>query len=424
MKRKIIIMNIIIIFIISFSKVNATSIPVWSSMKISSKSNSLNIIDDDSLNPNAIAQTSGKIVTVENNPLNLTCGGAVLIEQNSGTVLYDYNMHQKLRPASVTKVMTILLIMEALDSGRISLTDKVPCSEEASNMGGSQIWLDTTEELTVDEMLKAICVVSANDCTVAMAEFLEGSEDAFVSKMNEKAKALGMNDTTFKNCHGIDEDGHETCPYDIALMSRELLTKHPTIMNYTTIYMDSLRDGKSQLVNTNKLIKNYDGCTGLKTGSTSVALFNLSASATRNDLSLIAVIMKAETSQVRFAEARKLLDYGFSNYQYKALANKNETVGVANVGKGLKSTTDAVFKDNFGLILPKSNSQDIDQKVEIYNNISAPVTKGQKIGEVTFSNNGETIGTVDLISNEDIEKYGIFTMSKKVYTNWFTLLRK
>ncbi len=166
MKRKIIIMNIIIIFIISFSKVNATSIPVWSSMKISSKSNSLNIIDDDSLNPNAIAQTSGKIVTVENNPLNLTCGGAVLIEQNSGTVLYDYNMHQKLRPASVTKVMTILLIMEALDSGRISLTDKVPCSEEASNMGGSQIWLDTTEELTVDEMLKAICVVSANDYDV------------------------------------------------------------------------------------------------------------------------------------------------------------------------------------------------------------------------------------------------------------------
>ena len=274
-----------------------------------------------SKNDTTLIQTNN---TVTENPLKLTCGGAILIEQNSGEVLYDYNAHEKLRPASVTKVMTVLLIMEALDSGKISLTDTIPCSENANKMGGSQIWLDTTEKLTVDEMLKAICVVSANDCTVAMAEYLEGSEEAFVAKMNEKAKSLGMNDTTFKNCHGIDEDGHETSPYDIALMSRELLTKHPSITKYTTIYMDSLRDGKSQLVNTNKLVRNYDGCTGLKTGSTSVALFNLSASATRNDLSLIAVVMKAETSAVRFEEARKLLDYGFSNYQYKSLAVKGE----------------------------------------------------------------------------------------------------
>ncbi len=332
---------------------------------------------------NQSKQSNNKLIetsnTIQNNPLNLSCGGAILIEQNSGEVLYDYNMHEKLRPASVTKIMTVLLIMEALDSGKISLTDKIPCSENASNMGGSQIWLDTTEQLTVDEMLKAICVVSANDCTVAMAEYLEGSEEAFVAKMNEKAKALGMSDTTFKNCHGIDEDGHVTSPYDIALMSKELLTKYPNITNYTTIYMDSLRDGKSQLVNTNKLVRNYEGCTGLKTGSTSVALFNLSASATRNNLSLIAVIMKAETTQVRFEEARKLLDYGFSNYQYQSLAVKNKSVGTASIGKGLKNKTEAVFSDNFGLILQKSNSQNIEQSIEIYDNISAPINIRNKI---------------------------------------------
>ena len=217
-------------------------------------------------------------------------------------------MHESLRPASVTKVMSILLIMESLDSGQIKLEDKVPCSENARSMGGSQIWLNETETLTVNEMLKAMCVVSANDCTVAMAEFLAGSQEAFVEKMNTRAKELGMNDTCFKNCHGIDEDGHITSSYDIALMSRELLTKHPSIKNYTTIWMDSLRDGKSQLVNTNKLIRNYQGATGLKTGSTSLALYNLSASATRNGLSLIAVIMKAPSTKVRFAEAQKLLD--------------------------------------------------------------------------------------------------------------------
>lgn len=178
----------------------------------------------------------------KSNSLNLESGSAILIEQNSGKVLYEHNSHEKLRPASVTKVMTILLIMEALDSGRISLDDKVPCSENATKMGGSQIWLDTRESLTVHEMLKAICVVSANDCTVAMAEFLAGSTEAFVTQMNVRARELGMNDTTFKNCHGIDEDGHVTSSFDISLMSRELLTKHPKITEYTTIWMDSLRD--------------------------------------------------------------------------------------------------------------------------------------------------------------------------------------
>lgn len=189
-----------------------------------------------------VTSVSASVTEEASNSLKLESGGAVLIEQNSGRVLYDHNMHEKLRPASVTKVMTILLIMEALDSGKITLDTVIPCSENASNMGGSQIWLDTRESLTVHEMLKAICVVSANDCTVAMAEYLAGSEESFVIQMNAKAKELGMNDTTFKNCHGIDEDGHFTSPYDIALMSRELLIKHPKITEYTTIWMDSLRD--------------------------------------------------------------------------------------------------------------------------------------------------------------------------------------
>ena len=269
------------------------------------------------------------------NFLNLTCGGAVLIEQSTGTILYDHNMHEQLRPASVTKVMTILLIMEALNNGTLSLTDQIPCSENASSMGGSQIWLDTTETLSVDEMLKAICVVSANDCCVAMAEYLAGSEELFVEQMNSKAKKLGMNDTCFKNCHGIDEDGHVTSAYDIALMSKELLSKYPDITKYTTIYMDTLRNGESSLVNTNKLVRNYSGATGLKTGSTSLALFNLSASATRNDLSLIAVIMRGETSKIRFSEATKLLDYGFSNFEFAKYSNKGDVARNVTINKGI-----------------------------------------------------------------------------------------
>ena len=395
--------------------------------------NAPNTLAENNINTNSVTVNTEPVATSEtldsskavtNNPLNLTCGGAILIEQNTGRVIYDYNMHEKLRPASVTKVMTILLIMEALDSGRISLTDKVPCSENASNMGGSQIWLDTSEELTVDEMLKAICVVSANDCTVAMTEYLEGSEQAFVEKMNQRAKELGMNDTTFKNCHGIDEDGHVTSAYDIAIMSRELLKNHPQITNYTTIYMDSLRGGKSELVNTNKLVRNYEGCTGLKTGSTSVALFNLSASATRNGLSLIAVIMKGETSAIRFGEARQLLDYGFNNYQYKELGKANDIVGTVDIEKGLERNVNAVLSNDAGVVIKKSNDTNITQNIEIFNNISAPVTKGKKVGELTFTLDGNQIEKVDLVASDDVPKYSFLTMTERVFKSWFTLLRE
>lgn len=316
--------------------------------------------------------------------LKLESGGAILIEQHTGQVLYEHNMHEKLRPASVTKVMSILLIMEAVDSEKIALTDKVPCTEDAAAMGGSQIWLDVREELTVDEMLKAICVVSANDCTVAMANYLCGSQEAFVAKMNERAKELGMNDTTFKNCHGIDEDGHVTSPYDIALMSRELLNNHPSITKYTTIWMDTLRDGKSSLVNTNKLIRNYKGATGLKTGSTSVALYNLSASATRDNLSLIAVIMKAPTTKIRFAEAQKLLDYGFSNYEYKQLAKKGDVLKSVDITKGVEENLNLIVENDVGILLKKGQENDVEQTVELNENISAPIQEGQKLGEIVF----------------------------------------
>lgn len=355
--------------------------------------------------------------------LSLNVGSAVLIEQNSGQVLYSQNMHEKLRPASVTKVMTILLIMEAIDSGKLSYTDKIPCSEKAAGMGGSQIWLDVREELTVDEMLKAICVVSANDCTVAMAEYLAGSEEAFVEQMNSKAKELGMNDTTFKNCHGIDEDGHVTSAYDIALMSRELLTKHPSITKYTTIYMDSLRDGKSSLVNTNKLVRNYKGATGLKTGSTSVALYNLSASATRNDLSLIAVIMKAPTSPIRFAEAQKLLDYGFNNFEYKKLANKNDLIKEISVDKGIENSVNAILENDSGVLIQKGQNKDIVQSVQLTDSINAPVYAGQVLGNVTYSLNGNEIGKVNIVAEKSVGKNTAFNMIEHVFFNWLSLLR-
>lgn len=361
--------------------------------------------------------------TVTDNPLALDCGAACLIEQNSGLIIYDYNMHEKLRPASVTKIMSLLLIMEALDSGKIQLTDKIPCTEDAAKMGGSQIWLDVREALTVEEMLKAICVVSANDCVVAMADYLEGSQDAFVKKMNQKAQELGMNDTTFKNCHGIDEDGHLTSAYDIAIMSRELLMNHPSITKYTTIWMDSLRDGKSSLVNTNKLVRNYNGCTGLKTGSTSIALYNLSASATRNNLSLIAVVLKAPTPAIRFSNAQKLLDYGFSNYTVTSFGKKGDVIKSVEIKKGTASSVDAILENDAEVLMSNGSSKDITQEIKLDDTFTAPILEGQKLGEVEFSINGNVVSTVNLVANKSSDKLSFGSIIKFVMNKWFNMLR-
>ena len=381
-----------------------------------------------SSNKDITALTSSNIskeyIDDSSNPLKLDCESAILIEQTTGKVLYSSNSHEKLRPASVTKVMSILLIMDAIKSGKINYDTQIPCSENAASMGGSQIWLDTTETLSVNDMLKAICVVSANDCVVAMAEYIGGTEEGFVKMMNDKAKSLGMNDTTFKNCHGIDEDGHETSSYDISIMSKELLNNYPQITKYTTIWNDSLRNGKSELVNTNKLVHNYKGCTGLKTGSTSQALFNLSASATRDNLSLIAVVMKAPTSKLRFSCTSSLLDYGFSNFSFSKLADKGNFVQTISVSKGTTSYTNAVFEDDCGALIAKGHDSNIDKIISINNDISAPVFKGDVIGSVSFKLDGEIIDTVNLVSDNNIPKFNIFSMNKKVFSNWFYLLRK
>ena len=426
---------LIFLTIFMFSVVFATdeTMYVWSSEAepLSTQTSTNAVESNTAITTNTIESetTSGKATNSDDkqqastNSLNLESGAAILIEQKTGQVLYEHNVHEKLRPASVTKVMSLLLIMEALDSGQIALTDKVPCTEDAAGMGGSQIWLEVGEELTVDEMLKAICVVSANDCTVAMADYLCGSQEAFVEKMNARAKELGMNDTTFKNCHGIDEDGHVTSAYDIALMSKELLNNHPTILNYTTIWMDTLRNGESELVNTNKLIRNYKGATGLKTGSTSVALYNLSASATRDGLSLIAVIMKAPTTKIRFSEAQKLLDYGFSNYQYKELASKGTILKEASVTKGVNTSVNLVTESNVGVLLKKGEDKNIEQTVNIEENIVAPISAGQKVGEIIYTLNGKDVGKTNVVAETTVEKKTFFNITSYVYQNWFSMFR-
>ena len=357
------------------------------------------------------------------NSLNLQSGSAILIEQTSGQVLYGYNVHEQLRPASVTKIMSILLIMEQIQLGKIDYTTKISCSSNAASMGGSQIWLDTSETLSVDEMLKAICVVSANDCVMAMAEHIAGTEEGFVQLMNAKAQKLGMNDTTFKNCHGLDEDGHVTSTYDIALMSRELLSKYPEITKYTTIYMDSLREGQSSLVNTNKLVRTYNGCTGLKTGSTSQALFNLSATATRDGLSLIAVIMKGPTSAIRFDEAKTLLDYGFNNFEYRQLGTKGQKVKDINIEKGISKTVDVVFEKDVGALIPKGQSASISQAISLSDTMPAPLAEGEVVGKATYNIGDNKLLEVNLIAKEEVKKIDIITMTCKVYEKWFNLLR-
>jgi len=397
--------------------------PVSSSITSNTNSNNSIATNETSNNISTSNTVETNSQVEDNNSLNLESGAAILIEQSTGQVLYSHNAHEQLRPASVTKVMSILLIMEQIDSGNLSYTDTVSCSENARSMGGSQIWLDPRETLTVDEMLKAICVVSANDCVVAMAEHIAGSEEAFVQMMNDKARKLGMNDTTFKNCHGIDEDGHVTSAYDIALMSKELLTKHPNITKYTTIWMDSLRDGKSQLVNTNKLIKTYKGITGLKTGSTSLALYNLSASATRDDLSLIAVIMKAPSTKVRFAEAQKLLDYGFNKFSFKSFGNSGDVIQTVSVNKGVKDHVEAILENSAGTLIEKGKENQVTQTVEINDNIEAPIKKGDVIGKVVFSLDDSELSSTNLVASCDVDKITLFSMSKKIIYSWVDLLR-
>lgn len=346
----------------------------------------------------------------------------VLMEPTTGHVLYANNENEKLLPASVTKVMSLLLIMEAIDNGKLSYTDVITCSKKASGLGGSQIWFEEGEKLTVEEALKTICVVSANDVTVAMAEHLAGTQENFVAQMNAKAKELGMVNTNFVNSHGIDEDNHYTTAIDIALMSRELITKHPDIIKFTSVWMDSIRGGQFGLTNTNKLIRFYEGATGIKTGSTSKALFNLSASATRDGTTFIAVVLTAPTGDIRNAEVKQLLDYGFSNFKTKVVYPRNTVIDSIIINKNLTKKYDVVLDEDACLLYEKGREIEYNETIEYNMELRAPITKNTAVGIITITNkaDGSVIAKKDIVVTEDIGKsdlkdYYIYLI-KKVFT--------
>jgi len=353
-----------------------------------------------------------------NTDLGLNAKSVILMEESTGNILYENNPDERLPIASVTKVMTMLLIMEAVDSGKINLDDMVTVSENAMSYGGSTMFLETGEQLTVNDMLKGIAVASANDGCVAMAEHLAGSESAFVDMMNEKAKKLGMENTHFMNTNGLDEDDHYSSARDVAIMSRELM-KHETIFNYTSIWMDTLRGGKFQLANTNKLIRFYDGANGLKTGSTSKALCCLSAAAKRNDMQLIAVVLGAPTSAERFASAKSLLDYGFANYAVNTQITAGDEVQKIAVEKGVDKEVDVVAGDSCSTLVKKGQEDNITKEIKIDEAITAPIEAGQKIGTMTISRDGEVIADIDLNASSAVEKKGIGLIIKDFFATIF-----
>ncbi len=346
--------------------------------------------------------------------MDITATSAVLIEGATGRILYEKDKDKKLIPASITKIMTLLLIFEALDSGKIALSDTVTVSEYAAKMGGSQVYLEPGETQSVDDMIKCITIASANDAAVAMAEFICGSESEFVGRMNEKAAELGMENTRFLNCNGLDDDiesGHYSSAYDVALMSRELIMKHPDITKYSTTWMDSIthttKKGTSEfgLTNTNKLVRSYNGITGLKTGSTSKAKYCLSATASRNDTTMIAVIMAAPEPKIRFSQAATLLDYGFANTTlYKDTHESFKKPEIA-ISHATCSAITAVPKEPFSYTcIGDENPENITTKVSVKKSLQAPVKKGQKVGEIQYFLNDTAIGTTELICEKEIPK--------------------
>ena len=331
---------------------------------------------------------------------------AVLMDVATGTVLYESNSHEPLAPASVTKVMTMLLIMEAIDSGKISWDDTVTASESAAAKGGSQIYLKVGETMTVTDMVKSIAVSSANDCACAMAEHLAGSEGAFVTQMNSRAKELGMNDTNFVNCTGLDDAPeaaqHRTSAYDIALMSRELLKNHPDIKKFTTIWMDTVRGGAFGLANTNKMVRFYSGCTGLKTGFTSGAGYCLSASAQRDGMELIAVVMGAETSQERFAACKSLLDYGFANFAlYTPALQEGASVSVV---LGKERSVNAVPGERVALLVDKGQLASVTSEIALEESVTAPVSRGQRLGTLTVRSGEQVLSQIPLVAEAPVER--------------------
>ena len=333
---------------------------------------------------------------------DISSPSAILMDASSGKILYEKNAHEQRPCASITKVMTLLLVMEALDTEKIHLDDVVTASAHAASMGGSDIWLEEGEQMTVDDMIKATAVASANDAAVALAEFINGTEDDFVRAMNDKAKSLGMQDTTFMNCNGLDEEGHITSAYDVALMSRELI-RHPKIFEYTSIWLDYLRGGETQIVNTNKLLRTYDGITGLKTGTTGDAGSCITATAERDGMSLIAVVLGADSGKERFRDAATLLDYGFANFETVPLKLSDSLYPIAVEG-GMSVTAKIVCGDTGFMTLPKGESENLKQTLTVEENITAPVKKGTKVGKLAFSLNGEEVASFDVLTDEEVDE--------------------
>lgn len=342
--------------------------------------------------------------------VDITAPSAILMEKSTGEVLFDQDSHAVYEPASVTKIMTLLLVMEAIDAGQLTWDDVITASPYACSMGGSQIWLEEGEQLTVSEMVKAVAVASANDCAVALAEAISGSESAFVQRMNERAQELGMESTVFCNCTGLPTEGHVSCAYDIALMSRELILNHPQLREYTTIWMDTLRDGQFQLTNTNRLIYSYPGATGLKTGSTDAALYCLSATAERDGMELIAVVMHAATPTDRFDSAAALLNYGFANYALTQVYPDQALPPIA-VTLGEQDTVQPVLARDCTILTQQSQSASVTTQIHLPQEVSAPVEEGQKLGEMVVYLDGTEHETVDLVASSSVARLttlGIF----------------
>lgn len=352
--------------------------------------------------------------------MEIKAKSAILLEPSTGEVLYEMNSDQQTAPASITKIMSLLLIMEAIENKSMSLEDVISASEHACSMGGSQIWLEPGETMTVHDLLKAAVIASANDATVALGEHIAGSEEGFVVLMNEKAKSLGMTNTHFVNATGLDAEGHVSSARDVAIMSAELI-KYPLIKNYTTVWMDTLRDGSSELVNTNKLVRFYEGTTGLKTGTTSNAGYCLSATAERDGMELVAVVMDGETSAERFNAAKKLLDYGFANFKFEKILPElpaNQTVLVKG---GVQPQVKVECQDSIGALLKKTDTSQISQSINLSESVSAPVKKGDILGTITVLNGQEELSVFDIIATEDVEKMKIGTAFLWILQALFTL---
>ncbi len=351
--------------------------------------------------------------------LEINAKSAVLMEPNTGKILYEQNPDEKLPPASITKVMSLLLVMEALDRKAFDLETVITASEHACSMGGSQIWLEPGESMTVDDLLRATVIASANDACVALGELVAGSEEGFVSMMNERAKELGMNSTTFKNCTGLDAQGHLTTANDIAIMSSKLIS-HELIKDYSTVWMDSLRDGKSELVNTNKLVRFYKGTTGLKTGTTATAKYCLSATAERDNLELVAVVMAADSSNDRFEGAKKLLDYGFANFGFtKVLPElKEKNITLKN---GEKNTVSVKAEGEVNLLLPKTAKNNITQTHEWTKDLTAPIEKGQTVGYINIYIDKENVDRLPIKAQESVKKRDFWLMTRWILKGMFQL---